>query len=389
MTILIARILGVNDYGKLSFVTAIGSLVLPLVSLGSNNLIQSQSKKYCNNYLDEKIIGVGSTLQILGSIIIIPLFCLIAFLKNDTQVSFLLIFYWLSGICRSGEVIEYWLIGKGCLRLTAKGSIYSEILNILLKVIGIIWVKNLLFFGFISFIQCLAKSLIYVTYLDRFKLKLIKIIKKIKINNLTFYFLNRSIPVALQGLAITIFCQVDIIMISFMRNDEETAIYSFGCLAFAAITTIASSFAQQYYHQMSVNNFKSVKIYFRKLFFIGFIASILFIFGLKFAILIAGKEYLPANRLIFYLAPIVFTSTMGSGLGLTQIDERLEKEGLINTLIGAILNLILNYFLIPIINIEGAAIAFLLGSIMSGYLAPFTNKSHKSLAFKYYLNPIL
>ena len=42
-------------------------------------------------------------------------------------------------------------------------------------------------------------------------------------------------------------------------------------------------------------------------------------------------------------------STMGSGLGLKQIDERLEKEGLINTLIGAIFNLILNYFLIPII----------------------------------------
>ena len=82
-------------------------------------------------------------------------------------------------------------------------------------------------------------------------------------------------------------------------------------------------------------------------------------------------------------------STIGSGLGLTQIDERFENEGIINTLIGAIFNLILNHFLIPIINIESAAIAFLLGSIMSGYLASFTNKSHKSLAFKYYLNPIL
>ena len=381
--------MGVDDYGKLSFVTAIGSLVLPLVSLGSNNLIQSQSKKFCNNYHDEKIIGSGSLLQILGSVSIIPFFFLIAFLKDDIQVSLLLIFYWLSGICRSGEVIEYWLIGKGSLRLTAKGSIYSEILNIILKVIGIIWVKNILFFGFISIIQYLAKSLIYIIYLDKFKLKIFKIIKKIKLNTLTFYFLNRSIPIAFQGLSITIFSQLDIIMISFMRNDKETAIYSFACLACGAITTIASSFAQQYYHQMSVDNLKSVKAYFRKLFFIGFIGSILFIFGLKLAIIIAGKQYLPANRLIVYLAPIVFTSTMGSGLGLTQIDERLEKEGLINTLIGAIFNLILNYFLIPIINIEGAAIAFLLGSFMSGYLAPFTNKSHKSLAFKYYLNPIL
>jgi O-antigen/teichoic acid export membrane protein len=56
------------------------------------------------------------------------------------------------------------------------------------------------------------------------------------------------------------------------------------------------------------------------------------------------------------------------------IAENLQKYSFYRTLAGMVLNILLNYILIPIYSIQGAAIATLISQVMASYLFNLFNK---------------
>ena len=96
-----------------------------------------------------------------------------------------------------------------------------------------------------------------------------------------------------------------------------------------------------------------------------------------------GNEYNEASSVfvihvwagIFVFMGVVFSKYL--------ISENLTKKAFYRTLLGAIVNIVGNYFFIPIYGIQGAAVATLLGQFFANYGYDFFDKElHSQLKMK-------
>jgi O-antigen/teichoic acid export membrane protein len=99
--------------------------------------------------------------------------------------------------------------------------------------------------------------------------------------------------------------------------------------------------------------------------------------------LLYGVQYSQAGSvLIIHIWAGVFVF-LGIAFGQYLIAENFTKKSLYRTLLGAISNIILNYFLLPIYGINGAAVATLLSQFIANYMYDFFDKDlHQQLKMK-------
>jgi len=98
-----------------------------------------------------------------------------------------------------------------------------------------------------------------------------------------------------------------------------------------------------------------------------FIALITTYFSDWIIIFLFGSQYeVASNVLVIHIWSIIFTA-MAVVSGKYLINEGLQKITMHRHLMGLIINIILNYLLIPIYGIEGAAMATLISLALSNY----------------------
>jgi O-antigen/teichoic acid export membrane protein len=199
--------------------------------------------------------------------------------------------------------------------------------------------------------------------------------------------LKNSWPLILSGIVVTIYMKIDQIMIKEMLGVKEVGKY-------AAAVTLSESW---YFIPViicnslfpAIVNAKKVgeTLYYERLqklynlmTWLSLSIAIFFTFFSKFIVnLLYGKEYMEAaNVLTIHIWAGVFVF-LGMASGKWLISENLQKYTAINTTIGAIINVILNYILIEKIGIKGAAISTLISYFFSAYFSLlFFKKTRKN-----------
>ena len=82
---------------------------------------------------------------------------------------------------------------------------------------------------------------------------------------------------------------------------------------------------------------------------------------------LSGDSFLePSPILKILIWSGVFVS-IGNVIRAQIVAEDLQKYLIITTIVGALINVILNYYLIPVYGMNGAAIAFVISFAYSGY----------------------
>ena len=184
-----------------------------------------------------------------------------------------------------------------------------------------------------------------------------------------------AVPLFPNFLVYWIFNSFDKVMITNILNVGESGIYSVGSKLGHASQLIYTAFAGgwQFFAFTTMkekDQVKSNSLIFEYLGVISYIATILMctfsyiIFNFLFE-----EEYLRA----YIIAPYLFLAPLLQMLFQVACNQFLIVKktwpNFFILLLGAILNIILNYFLIPTIGIEGAAIATLVGYIVSDIIA--------------------
>lgn len=101
-------------------------------------------------------------------------------------------------------------------------------------------------------------------------------------------------------------------------------------------------------------------------------------------IVLFGVNYLPSSKVLKILAPIILVISTCSILGqVVLIAVNKEKFQLVAMICGSIVNIILNYFMIPVYGINGAAIA----SLISETIVMFIFIHHSKEFFKPTISP--
>jgi len=366
-TIYIARYLGANGYGILSFALAFSGIFSILADLGLSTLIVREvarnkylAKKYINNIILIKII-----LALLTFFIIIISINLLGYPQETITVvyfislsfiftSFFGIFY---SIFQAFEKMEYQSIGQ----------IFSSVIMFIGVFLVIYFGFSVIEFSLIylisSIIILIYTIIIYVIKFSVFKLEYDREFLKTTLKD--------ALPFGLTGISVMLYINIDSVMLSILQNSEVVGFYNaaYRLVLFLVIIPNTINFAifpsMSQFHITSPASLRNInEKYFKLMILTGIPIGVgITLLASKIIILIFGNGYTQSIiALQILIWTIVFTFGCASSVRLL---EATNKQLILTkiTSISVIINILLNLILIPKFSYVGASIATVLTEI--------------------------
>lgn len=381
MHILLARTLDTRGYGEFVYVLALINVLVIPAKMGFDTSMmryvasyQSEDGKKAKVLL-KSIIYAGTLIVLLVSTIVGMIFFFTTFflLSPDTLRISNNGTLW---TCMLLPILSVYAVNQQALvgaRLTAIGLFPEEILRPLI-VSTVLLISLLLSSTSISSTDAIAilafSSLVACIYtMTMVHVKILKKIPKSTPFLLDFgqlsSWLKTSIPLLLVSGIFLLLNRLDVIMLSLLSNPESTGMYSaatriatIASFGLTVIQVITGPLIARYYTENNMVALQNSVLQAAR--FASYFAIPVFIILLlagEFLLSIFGVNFVSAYWALIILAIAqvlnAFTGPSGHMLSMTNGQNLLA----LILLIGLILNLVLNYFFIPIWDINGAAIA--------------------------------
>jgi len=363
----IARYLGVNEFGILSFSIAFTGLFAIFSDMGLGTLMVreiARNKSLMNEYLNNVTI-IKTILVAITSLLIMFIINLLGYPQQTILIIYILtlsvIFSAFASIPNSVfqafEKMEYISIGK------IIGSITKLTLMFILiwhsqKIIMFAWL-----YSFTNFIV-----LLYSLGIFQRKFRKIVVLKK---KNIKYKFMKnllwRAAPLGLSNIFLMVYFWVDRVMLSLMKGDIVVGYYSASYNLVNTLSLIPTAFVlslfplMSNYFNISINSLN--KTYEYSLKYMAMLALPIamgtILLSEKVIYVIYGTEFLAsaqALKILILVESFVFVNMV---IGYMQLSINKEKANMILNGIGMIINVVMNLLLIPGLSLMGAAIATL------------------------------
>jgi len=382
VTVFVVRYLGPNDFGLLSYAISFYGLfstisILGLESITIRELVKNPDKR-------DDLLGSVFLLRLLGGVsTIIFIAFTLYFSGESTNISILILIVSASAIFQSFSVVDYYFRAE----VKAKYSVYvfssSVLIVAVLKIMLIIFQANLIYFAIAFSVEFLlaASGFLFVYRFNKLKLSKWRFDKKLAVS-----LLKDSWPLILSGLVVSVYMKVDQVMIKNMLNSEEVGYYAAAVKLseawyfipvaltnslFPAIVN-AKKVSKEFY------NNRMQKLYDILAWMAIAIAVPVSIFSSEIISIIFGNEFqsaAPVLTIYIWAGVAVF---LGVASSQYLINENFTKLSFSRTLIGMVLNILLNFILIPKYGIVGAAVA----TLISYTVATFSLIFNKNTAYQ-------
>jgi O-antigen/teichoic acid export membrane protein len=371
----VARFLGPVDFGKFNYAIAFVALFASVVPLGLNmiavrNIVREPAKIH-------DILGTTLILQFVVSLVVCGLSIATAFFlfPGDDLLHRLVIIVALGAIFQVfSNPIGYWFQAQ----LQSKYSVWARntalILASLAKIILILRQAPLTAFAWAATCQGIIFTIgLFVFYTSsgqhvikwKFNLEQVKNLMK------------DSWPLIISDLAIMIYMKSDQLMLGSMASSEALGVYSAAvrlselwyfipiALAtsfFPAIVRSRENKSQQVYRERT-------QLFFDMMAVAAYMIVIPLSFAAKWLVLnLYGVEYAAAGDILrIHIWAFLFVS-LGVAQSQWLLTEKMTKFSMVATFVGAMLNVGLNFLLIPRYAGVGAAWSTLISYAISGYL---------------------
>lgn len=368
----VTRILQADNYGKVSFVSAVASYFMMLASLGVPTYgirecakVRDDNKKLSNLVQELLIINMVVTLLTL----ILYGFCVFT-IARFREEKILFIIY---GV---GIALNY--VGINWLYQGLEKYDYITIRSIAVKVVSIVLMFILVHTSedYIWYACVMVFSMVGANIFNIMKAS--KIVDlKIDRKNYRYDFRRHMKPIIVmfaQSLAISIYTNLDSVMLGIMKTNTDVGLYNAAIKFKGLLVSIVAALGNVALPRMSYFAKKDMHEKFYELmkqalnfsimvsipicvYFICMSKEILMVF--------AGLEYVGAVVAMKYTICAVFPNGMTGILGtqvLTSVGK--EKNVLISVVGGALADFVLNIFLIPEYSYNGAAFATMVAEYM-------------------------
>ncbi|MDK2789583.1 MAG: hypothetical protein PWP15_90 [Methanothermococcus sp.] len=366
-----ARYLGAEGYGIISFAMAFTGIFAIFMDFGINQLSirdisrdKTITEKYLDNILMLKVI--------IGIIVYLSIIIIMKVIDYNTTTIFVVYIIALStlfnsfnqtiySIYQSYEKMEYMGIGK--------------ILNSILMFSGVFLAVflNLDIVKF-AYIYLMASIINFIYCICVLSIKFVK--PKLSVD-LKFWrwLLKEAIPFGLGGIFISIYFNIDSVMLSAMKGNIYVGWYNAPYKLILILLSVPAIYTASILPTISknfnnINNLK--KIYstsFKFLFSMSLLIFVeIYLFAGDIINFIYGIDYKPsvtALKILIFVIPIMYlTYLSGSFLSVTGKQKYLCNVVMLN----AIFNVLLNYLLIPRFDILGASLATVLTELIGLFL---------------------
>lgn len=371
ITMFSARYLGPSNYGLINYAASVVTFMVPIVQLGFRSTLVQECIEAPEN--EGKVFGTAIALNILASIAcIVGIFSFVSIVnRGEKETIVVCVLYSVSLLFQATEMIQYWFQAKLLSKYTSVTMLIAYLIVSAYKIFLLITGKNIYWF-------VLAYSVDYAII----SLILFAVYHRLSNMRLSFSWrlgkkmLQKSQYYIISGLMVTVFQQTDRIMLKLMIGNETTAYYSvavscagLASFVYQAIIDSARPAILESKHRDILQYEKNVSNLYGIVIWLG-IAQCLFmtIFAHVIVMIIYGLEYLPAVSVLRICVWFITFSYMGSVRNIWILAENKQKHLWKINLSGAVLNVIGNFILIPILGASGAAIASVLTQFFTNFV---------------------
>jgi len=376
----VARYLGPEKYGLLSYAQSFVGLFAAFATLGLDSIVVRELVKRPDR--SGELLGTAFGLKLIGALAVLGILAIaVSFTSNDDYTDTLIFIIASATIFQSFNVVDMYFQSRVLSKYVVFANVISLFLSTITKIILILFQAPLIAFAWVVVFDSLVLAMGYLYFY--FKKNAIFSIKNLTFSQSTAVNLLRdSWPLVLSGVVVSIYMKIDQVMIKEMIDSEAVGQYAaavrlsetwyfipmvIGSSLFPAIVNAKKVSEELYYSRLQ-------KLYDLMVWLAILIALPMTFLSDWIVNLLYGKQYYDSGSVLMihiWAGIFVFLGVASSKWFVT---ENLQKYSFHRTLAGAVINIALNYMLIPIYSIYGAAFATLISQVIASYLYNAINR---------------
>lgn len=374
ISMLTARFLGPSNFGLINYAASIVSFVAPIMYLGLNSVL-----------VQEIINSPKKEGETLGTAILMSLtsalFCIlgiIAFVSvanhGERETIVVCVLYSILLIFQSIELSTYWFQAKLQSKYSSLVVLFAYVLVSAYKIYLLATKKGIYWFAVSNALDYMLIAIL-----------LLIVYRKLGGQKLSFSpsaakrMFSKSRYYIVANMMVAIFAQTDRIMLKLMVDDAATGYYS-AAVTCAGMTSFVFSAIIDSFRPMIFDDKKNGSMQYEKdmcrlysiiIYLSLFQSVVITVFSKLIINILYGAAYAPAINALRLVVWYTTFSYLGSVRNIWMLAEEKQKYLWIINLSGAVANVVLNYMLIPIIGIMGAALASLVTQIFANVIIGF------------------
>ena len=379
--VIVARV-GAEEYGMLSLVLAIFQFLVPISALGLSFAVERYVSFYVGK--DDRV-GAKSTIvnslrvSFASSIIFAFIlyfsseFIAISVFSEPEMVPILKIFsVFLPILVLSRLLTPMFRIYNRLDLSTGIKSILEPSLKLLLSIL-LIYLGYGIFGVSFAYLFAIAASFVFMFYFSR-KYCFDFLDKTIPIRNNLSELLHYSMPLIISGFAGFILMETDTLMLGYFKDMAQVGIYNVAYPTASLLLIIPSgllvvfmAITTKYLAKNKLEEIRDTYRFVTKWIFVlnFFIYMVMFTYSDKLILFLFGEEYILAGPVLKILVTGIFLKSLlgTSAFSILNMFKK-TKTTMSVVIITAILNIILNYNLIPLYGMIGAAASTLVSMLI-------------------------
>lgn len=369
----IARYLGPKDFGQLSYALAWLAILGSVASLGLDGIALREISFHPDRV--NTILSTGIGMRLLASLALVAAICVSYFLFGNNIAIESVLLASCALIFQSLNLCEIFFQAKAQSKKIIKFQVIQSFISSLIKL-------------FIIYINGSLELLLWSYVFDAFLLG-IGVYNKcqkqagINISLINFDFkvgrrlLKAAFPILLSGLSIATYMKIDLIMLEGMASSDQLGAYSAAAKLseswYFLPVAISSAFSPLLF-KLKTQSHEAFELKIKELYSLliwgsAFIGVVVSIYSADIIRIIFGSRYDQAGQvLVVHIWSGIFVC-IGLVNSLSLLSNDKLYQNLIRTLLGALINVMLNLLLIPIFGALGAAYSTLLAYAFTAWIS--------------------
>ena len=353
---LYTNILTTREYGTVDLIYTIGMVLVPLLTL---NIGESIMRFALDKNADcDKIMSTGITILIFGAIIGLLILPIANLFESVSNYSIYIYLYTLT--LAFSQIFLCYLRGKEFLLKYSIGNIIQSLTIAIFNIIFLIGMKKGIEGYLMAYILANVCTGLYGFWAGKVNL----VIKKYSIDiELSKNMIKYSVVLIPNSFMWWIMNSSDRMMVSAMISVTANGVYAVAYKIPTLLSTITTIFNQAWsYSAIREDESEDKEEYNNRVYdnlvtIVIVVATGLLMIMKPFLSVYVGKEYYTAWHYVPYLIVGFVFMTLGSFIATSYTVHKDSMGFLISGTVGAIINLILNFILIPMMGVSGAAFA--------------------------------
>ncbi|MBK8341755.1 MAG: flippase [Flavobacteriales bacterium] len=376
----VARYLGDSLFGQLNYATGFVGMFFALSAMGVDQIIARDLVKRPERR--DALLGTAAAIKLMGSTALLIIVMAVSWAKDmEGSTAMLVLIIAVAELLKPFTVIEQHFMAHVKADRIVRVQFTQVLLSAAMKM-GLIWMgASLIWFAWIYVVEGIIVGIGYVWLLKRDGISM----RTWRVSRATMgYVLGQSWPMLVYGVALYIQAKIDQVMIGDLlaqTQGQEAAyaevgqysvalkmIEALGFLPVIVQKSLAPAVTRARAQDPALYADRMLNLY-RLMFLLFLVTSVpLFFVAEPMIVWLYGEEFRPAGFLLSLFAIRLFFTNMGVAKMSFITNESLFRYSLLTAIVGAGLNIAINYLLIPEYRSIGAIWATIISFAVSLFL---------------------